>query len=61
MTAIKVGKLKWICLVEVMVCVVVQNPTREEIKELIHVSRNSIWPQLAKIEAHCRIEMTLDK
>jgi TAG lipase / steryl ester hydrolase / phospholipase A2 / LPA acyltransferase len=40
---------------------VIKNPTREEIKDLILVSRMSIWPQVAKIEAHCRVEMTLDK
>jgi TAG lipase/steryl ester hydrolase/phospholipase A2/LPA acyltransferase len=39
----------------------VRNPTNEEYQRIVQVSERNTWPQIARIKAHCQVEMTLDR
>jgi TAG lipase/steryl ester hydrolase/phospholipase A2/LPA acyltransferase len=39
----------------------VRNPTNDEYQRIVQVSERNTWPQIARIKAHCQVEMTLDR
>ena len=44
----------------VMVLLLFQNPTEEEFIEVVRASEAATWPNIARIRAHCLVEITLD-
>lgn len=39
----------------------IRNPTGKEYAEIVDVGQRNTWPFIARIRAHCGVEMALDK
>ena len=39
----------------------IHNPSREELETVMMASRRATWPKIARIRAHCMVEMELDR
>jgi hypothetical protein len=39
----------------------IRNPTEPEYAEIVNVGQRNTWPFVARIRAHCGVEMTLDR
>jgi hypothetical protein len=40
---------------------VIKNPTRSDLDDVLLASRRATWPKIARIRAHCMVEMELDR